>query len=60
MKRLIIVLLLTFMPILGQSSLTDEQILQIKAKVEKVQKENKILTELVSEYGKNAEMEVFS
>ena len=37
-----IVLLLTFMPILGQSSLTDEQILQIKAKVEKIQKENKI------------------
>ena len=43
MKRLIIVLLLTFMPIFGQSSLTDEQILQIKAKVEKIQKENKIL-----------------
>ena len=57
MKRLMIVLLLTFMPILGQSSLTDEQILQIKAKVEKIQKENKILTELVLEYEKSVEMD---
>ena len=57
MKRLIIVLLLTFMPIFGQSSLTDEQIFQIKAKVEKIQKENKILTELVLEYEKSAEMD---
>ena len=57
MKRLIIVLLLTYMPIFGQSSLTDEQILQIKAKVEKIQKENKILTELVLEYEKSVEMD---
>ena len=57
MKWLITILFLVYMPIFGQSSLTDEQILQIKAKVEKIQKENKILTELVSEYEKNAEMD---
>ena len=57
MKWLITILFLVYMPIFGQSSLTDEQILQIKVKVEKIQKENKILTELVSEYEKNAEMD---
>ena len=37
MKWLITILFLVYMPIFGQSSLTDEQILQIKVKVEKIQ-----------------------
>ena len=43
MKRLIIILFLICTPVFGQNSLTDEQILQIKEKVEKIQKENEIL-----------------
>ena len=55
MKRLIIILLLICAPIFGQNSLTDEQILQIQAKVEKIQKENEILSKLVTEYQKEVE-----
>jgi len=55
MKRLIIILLLICAPTFGQNSLTDEQILQIQAKVEKIQKENEILSKLVTEYQKEVE-----
>ena len=55
MKRLIIILFLICTPLFGQNSLTDEQILQIQAKVEKIQKENEILNKLVTEYQKEVE-----